>query len=241
MKIIPAIDIKHGKVVRLTQGRADLETIYSDSPLEMAKHWASYGVELIHIVDMDGAFEGYPKNLAIVKEIERQVKSKIELGGGIRDEDTIDLVLRAGVDNVVIGTRALDKEFLTRAAKRFGEKIVVAIDARNGVVFTKGWLEKTKTNAVDFAYQLEDYGIKRINYTDIGRDGMLEGPNIEPIERLLEATTLEVVVGGGVSTLADIERLKALGKEGLAGIIIGKALYEGRIDLKEAMKICGTE
>lgn len=241
MKIIPAIDIKHGKVVRLTQGRADLETVYSDSPLEMARHWASYGVGLIHIVDMDGAFEGYPKNLAVVKEIARQIKPKIELGGGMRDEDTIDLVLRAGVDNVVIGTRALDKEFLSRVAKKFGEKIVVAIDARNGVVFTKGWLEKTKTNAVDFAYQLEDYGIKRINYTDIGRDGMLEGPNIEPIERLLEATTLEVVIGGGISSLADIERLKALESKGLAGIIIGKALYEGRIDLKEAIAICGTE
>jgi len=241
MKIIPAIDIKHGKVVRLTQGRADLETVYSDSPLEMARHWASYGVGLIHIVDMDGAFEGYPKNLAVVKEIARQIKPKIELGGGMRDEDTIDLVLRAGVDNVVIGTRALDKEFLSRVAKKFGEKIVVAIDARNGVVFTRGWLEKTKTNAVDFAYQLEDYGIKRINYTDIGRDGMLEGPNIEPIERLLEATTLEVVIGGGISSLADIERLKALESKGLAGIIIGKALYEGRIDLKEAIAICGTE
>jgi len=238
MKIIPAIDIKGGKVVRLEQGKFDRETVYPSSPLEVAKKWASFGAGLIHIVDLDGALEGRLKNLAVVKEIAEKVSVKIELGGGIRDEAAIKEALDAGVDKVVIGTKALDKKFLKTIAAKFPGKIVVGIDARDGFVATKGWMFKTKTSAIELAKEIERAGIKTVNYTDIARDGMMTGPNISGIKELLGATKLEVIASGGVSTIDDIRRLKELESDGLAGVIIGKALYEGRIDLKEAIDIC---
>lgn len=241
MKVIPAIDIRGGKVVRLIQGAPELETVYSESPLEMAEKWASFGVDLIHVVDLDGAIEGSLRNLVIVKEMVKRIKAKIELGGGIRDEETIKKVLDAGVDKVVIGTKALDEKFLETVRKEFKDNVIVAIDAREGIVQTRGWVFITKVRARDLAKKVEDIGIKRINYTDISRDGTLEGPNIRSIKALLKATKVEIVASGGVSTIDDVKRLKSLEKNGLVGLIIGKALYENTIDLKEALDICSQK
>ncbi len=241
MKVIPAIDIRGGKVVRLIQGAVERETVYSDSPVKMAENWSSYGVDLIHIVDLDGAMEGYPKNLGIVKEIVKRIKTPVELGGGIRDEKTIKAVLGCGVDKVVIGTKALDEKFLEKIEKEFRDKIVVSIDASRGMVHTKGWVFKTKIKAIDLAKRVESLGVKRINYTDIGKDGTLEGPNIKSIEALIKSVGIDVIAAGGISTIEDVKNLKPLEKEGLKGIIIGKALYENTVDLKEAMRICSQK
>jgi len=240
MIVVPAIDIKGGKVVRLTQGAYEKETVYNDSPLSVAREWAACGASLIHVVDLDGALEGNFKNLEIVKEIVSKVDSRIEMGGGIRDEVTIRMLLDIGVEKVVLGTKALDDEFLKRCLKEFGKKIVVGADARDGIIHTKGWLFKTKMKGVDFARNAERLGAHTINYTDISRDGMLTGPNFNGVRELLEATSLDIVAGGGISSIEDVKKLNALssGKRRLAGIIIGKALYEKTVDLKEAIKIC---
>ena len=238
MIIIPAIDIRGGKVVRLTQGKVAFETVYFDSPLEVAKMWAACGADLLHIVDLDGAIEGKFRNLELVKKISRSVDAKIELGGGLRDIDTIKEALDSGVEKVVVGTKALDEKFLSDAVKKFGEKIVAGIDAKDGVVFTKGWLTKTGTKAVDLAKRMADIGVKTINYTDIARDGMLEGPNIKALKEMLGAIRIGIVAAGGISKLDDVKRLKSLEADGLKGMIIGKALYEKTIDLREAIRVC---
>lgn len=241
MIAIPAIDIKGGRVVRLSQGEFSRQTTYSDSPLETAKKWESFGVEMIHIVDLDGALEGGLRNLDVVGLIARSVRPKIELGGGIRDLETIERAIAAGVEKVVIGTKALDQKFLESAARRFRGNIVAGIDARDGLVHTRGWTLKTGITAIELARRIGSTGISTINYTDISKDGMLEGPNIEALRELLEATKLDIVAAGGVSGIEDISKLKALEKEGLKGVIIGKALYEGRLDLAEAIKICSQK
>ena len=237
MRIIPAIDLRGGKVVRLSQGMADRETVYSDSPVDIAVKWAETGVDMIHIVDLDGAFEGELRNLPVVKDIVRAVKPRIELGGGMRDEASIQMALDAGVDKVVIGTRALDRRFLEKIVVIHGKKIVVGLDARAGMVRTKGWTSETDIKAIELARSIEASGVKTVNYTDISRDGMLEGPNIESLRELLRAVDMDIVAAGGVSTIEDVRNLKGIESEGLSGIIIGKALYEGRIDLREAMAI----
>lgn len=241
IQVIPAIDIKGGKVVRLTQGRPSEETVYFDSPLEIAQNLASFGVGLIHIVDLDGALEGRPKNLEIVKIIAKKIEPKVELGGGMRDEATIKKVLDSGVEKVVIGTKALDREFLKRIAGLFRERIVVGIDAREGIVHTKGWQVKTVVKAIDLAKEIESSGIKTVNYTDISRDGMLEGPNIDSLRELLKATSLNVVAAGGISNIDDLKKLRSLECDGLKGVIIGKAFYENKIDLKEAIEVCSQK
>ena len=238
MRVIPAIDIKGGKVVRLSQGDASKETIYSHSPIEIARRWASAGVELIHVVDLDGALTGRLVNFDIVKEMAESVKVKIELGGGIRDADTIQMILDAGIDKVVIGTRALDNDFLKDIGKRFGPSIVAGIDAKDGLVRTKGWVSETGTKAIDLAKRIEAEGIRTIIYTDISRDGMMEGPNIPGLEAMLESVKIDVIASGGVSTIDDLRELKALESKGLVGVIVGKALYEGKLDLSEAVSLC---
>lgn len=237
MQIIPAIDIRGGKVVRLTQGLADKVKVYSESPLDIAKKWDSFGVGMIHIVDLDAAFEGSSKNLGIVEKIVKNVKAKIELGGGMRTAENITAAFNCGVEKVVVGTKALDSDFLQMIVKIYGDRIVVGIDAKNGMVRTKGWLLDTRIKAADLVGNIEKAGVKTINYTDIARDGMLTGPNLNGIRDLLEITNMKVVVGGGISKLEDIEKLKALEEFGLEGVIVGKALYEGTVDLAEAIKI----
>jgi len=238
MIVIPAIDIRHGKVVRLSQGEYSRQTTYSDSPLETAKRWESFGVEMIHIVDLDGALEGKPCNLDVVAQIARSVKPRIELGGGIRNEDSIRRAIDAGVEKVVIGTGALDPKFLDSAVKSFRSNIVAGIDARDGMVHTKGWIFKTEITAIELARKISSAGIDTINYTDISKDGMLAGPNIDSLRELIGAVKLKIVAAGGVSSIEDVKKLKALEADGLAGIIIGKAFYEGKLDLAEAIKIC---
>lgn len=238
IKVIPAIDIKGGKVVRLTQGAADKQTVYSDSPFEMAEKWAAFDVDMIHIVDLDGAMTGRLVNLALVEQIAKSIKPRIELGGGIRDEAALKLVFDSGIDKAVIGTKALDNKFITKVAKKFGKRIVVAMDARDNFVRTEGWVSQTRIKIMDLLNAIEKSGIKTINYTDISKDGMLEGPNIDHIKSFLKATDLDVVAAGGVSSLEDVRQLKTLEKDGLKGMIIGKALYENKIDLADAIAIC---
>jgi len=236
--VIPAIDIRGSKVVRLAQGKAEYETVYFDSPLEVAGMWAAQGADLIHVVDLDGAIFGEPKNLESVREIIDNINVKIELGGGIRDEETVRGLINAGIEKVVIGTGALEEDFISKVSKRFGNRIVVGIDARDGMVLTRGWLFKTEMKAVDLAGKMADLGIKTINYTDISRDGMLKGPNINGLKKILKVKGMDIIASGGVSTIEDVERLKALEGEGLKGMIIGKALYEKTVDLREAIEVC---
>jgi len=238
MKIIPAIDIRGGRVVRLAQGAAELETVYSEDPVAVAQKWAAFGVELIHVVDLDGALKGKPVNLAVVKKMRNGIRSKIELGGGMRNEAAIESAFAAGLDKVVIGTRALEENFVRQVTQKYGDKIVAGVDAAFGSVRVQGWLLDAKISVKDFVKRLEDNGIKTINYTDILKDGMLEGPNIDGLREVLNSTKMDVVASGGVTTLDDIKKLKALGKRNLTGVIIGKALYENAIDLHEAMRIC---
>jgi phosphoribosylformimino-5-aminoimidazole carboxamide ribotide isomerase len=238
MIVIPAIDIRDGKVVRLAQGKFSEQTTYSASPVEMAKRWACCGAEMIHIVDLDGAALGIPQNLALVRQIADAVDVKLELGGGIRSEDSICKAIEAGVSKVVIGTRALDEKFLGDAVKKYGDRLVVGVDASDGLVVTKGWVHKTTMSAIEFANKVESMGVKTINYTDISKDGMLEGPNIESLNELLDATGIDVVLAGGISSIEDMKRLISLKAKRLKGVIVGKALYEGRLDLAEAIKAC---
>ncbi len=238
MQVIPAIDIKGGKVVRLAQGRAEAETVYSDDPIEVAERWAAFNVKLIHIVDLDGALSGKLKNFDLIKKIARSVAPKIELGGGIRDTRTIEMVIKAGIGKVCIGTKALDSRFLGMIVKNYKNKIVVSIDAKEGIVYSKGWVYKTRRPAIDLAKEAAQLGIITINYTDISRDGMLRGPNIRSLKELIEAVPIDIVAAGGISSMEDVRKLKDLGSAGLSGMIIGKALYENRIDLGEAIKIC---
>lgn len=241
MIAIPAIDIRGGRVVRLSQGKFSDETVYRGSPVEMAKRWEAAGAGMIHIVDLDGAAEGRPVNLDVVGKIASSVKSAIELGGGIRDADSVRRAVDAGVSKVVIGTRALDARFLSDIVKEFSGIIVAGIDAREGLVRTKGWTVGTSEKAVDLARRVESAGVRTVNYTDISRDGMLGGPSIDSVRELLDKTGLEIVLAGGISSLDDIKRLKEIPGRGIKGVIIGKALYEGRLELSEAIKVCGED
>lgn len=241
IKVIPAIDIKGGKVVRLTQGKAELETVYFDSPLEAARMWVSMGADFLHVVDLDGAIEGEFKNLKLVQEMVKDVKAGIELGGGLRDERVIEEVLNAGIAKVVIGTKALDEKFLSDLLRRFDDRIVLGIDAKDGFAYIKGWLYKSKLKATDLVNRAVRVGVKTINYTDISRDGMLEGPNVDSLRAILKIAKVDVIASGGISRIEDVKTLKALEGEGLKGIIIGKALYEKTIDLREAIEICEAQ
>ena len=241
IKIIPAIDLRHGKVVRLIHGDVRMETIYSSSPLEMAQRWAAYGVEMIHVVDLDGAIKGRLVNFDMVANIAKKIKVKIEFGGGIREKADVKRALDAGIEKVVIGTKALDDKFMSELGEEYGDRVVVGIDAKEGIVHTKGWLFKTELRVIDLAEKIKAAGIKTINYTDISRDGTLEGPNINSLRELLRVQGLNIVASGGVSNIKDIKLLKTLEKEGLSGIIIGKALYEHKIDLSEAIEVCGKD
>ncbi len=238
MIIIPAVDIKNGRCVRLRQGRMDEETVFSDDPAAMAARWAGTGARLIHVVDLDGAGQKRPKNLTAIRNILEAVDAEIQVGGGIRSEETVRTLLDAGVGRVVIGTEAINNPQMVKAACRdHPGRIVVGIDARNGKVAVEGWTRTTEVAATDLARSFEDAGVAAINFTDIHRDGMQTGPNIEETQRLAEAVTIPIVASGGVSTLADIHRLLDLASVGVTGIITGRALYEGTLDLKAAMEL----
>lgn len=238
MIIIPAVDIRQGKCVRLLQGRLDAETVFSDDPAAMALRWAEIGARLIHVIDLDGAFNQRPKNLQAIKKIIGTIDAPIQVGGGIRDMKTIREYMTLGVGKVIIGTEAIrNPDLVKRAARDFPGRVVVAIDARNGKVAIEGWTETTRVSAVDLAKKFEDCGVSAINFTDIHRDGMQTGPNIDQTRRLAEAVTVPVVASGGVSTLKDIENLLPLETVGVTGVITGKALYSGSLDLKAAIAL----
>ena len=236
MIIIPAVDIKNGKCVRLLQGRKEDVTVFSEDPVAMAKRWAAEGAEVIHVVDLDGAFEKKPRNLDTVKAIIANVKAAVQVGGGIRDDGTIQAYLEAGATRVIIGTEAIrDPSWVKTICRKYPNKIIIGIDARDGMVAIEGWTETTRITAVDLAKKFEDSEVAAINFTDIHRDGMQSGPNIEATRHLAESVKIPIVASGGVSTLKDIKDLIQLRAVGVTGVITGRALYAGTLDLKEAI------
>ena len=237
MYIIPAIDLRDGKCVRLYQGKAETQTIYSEEPAEVARKWVSEGATYLHIVDLDGAMAGSMKNMDAVRAITKAVHVPVQLGGGIRDAETVANVLHAGISRVIIGTRACDLDFLRSLVAQFGGKIVVGIDAKDGMVSVQGWKEVTSIKALHLAKRVEEAGVKTIIYTDVARDGALKGPNIEAIEKMLDTIDINVIASGGVTTTGDVWSLCQLSDRGLAGMIIGKALYTGGIMLNEILEI----
>lgn len=239
MLIIPAIDIKDGCVVRLVQGRTN-KRVYSKDPLKTAKYWVGQGAKLIHIVDLDAALSGKIKNLGAVKNIARSVNVPIQFGGGARSIEAIKLLLNSGIQRVVLGTRAAeDEDFLKKVFKAFRNRIIVSIDAQAGKVLIKGWQAKItgRKNVLDFVYSLKEMGFKEFIYTDILKDGTLSGANIKGVKGLLKKSGMRIIASGGISSLEDIYKLKLLEKKGLIGVIVGKALYEGRFTLKEALRL----
>ena len=238
MLIIPAIDIKDGRCVRLFQGDMDKETVYFDKPLDAARHWAQQGATLIHIVDLNGAVEGRPVHMREVATICQETGLSIELGGGLRSVEAVEVALHLGVSRVVIGTAAYDSaEFLRALCERFPEKIVVGIDARKGKVAVKGWKETTSMAAVELARRCAAEGASRIIYTDISRDGTRKGINIEETRKIAQAVKIPVIASGGVATLDDIRALKPIEEEGVEGVIVGRALYTGAFALSDAIAI----
>ena len=238
MIVIPAIDIKNGKCVRLQQGRMDRETVFGEDPAAMARRWEVDGAEMIHVVDLDGAIEKKPRNLVSIKRILDAVKIPIQDGGGIRDIATIEMYLSVGIRRIIIGTEAIRNPALVQeACRKYPGRIVVGIDARKGLVAIEGWIETTQTRAVDLARRFEQSGVVAINFTDIHRDGMQTGPNLEATRELAESVSIPVVASGGVSTLKDIRNLIPLEPFGVIGVITGKALYAGTLNLKEAIAL----
>jgi len=236
MILIPAIDLKQGHCVRLRQGNMDESTVFSDDPVAMAGKWVSQGCRRLHIVDLDGAFEGQPVNADVIEEICAGFPGlPIQIGGGIRSIETVEAYLAAGVSFVIIGTMAVKKPgFVDDLCTEFPDRVIVGIDARNGKVATQGWEKKTDIAAADLARRFEDQGVVAIVYTDISRDGMMQGVNIDATRLLAEAISVPVIASGGVTDMRDIKRLNAIKEAGIDGVIIGRALYERTISLPEA-------
>ena len=236
VRIIPAVDIKDGKCVRLTQGKEDQETIYSDNPLAMAQHWDEQGAQLIHVVDLDGAFQGLPKNVDIIKDIINNSTVDIQVGGGIRSVEAIESYIKAGAYRVILGTIALKQPTLVKqACAEFPGKIMIGIDAQDGQVAVKGWTEVSTQTTSQLVKLMEPLGVAGFIYTDISRDGMLQGPNLFSIRQFAQETDLPVIASGGVGGIQDVVNLLSLESEGVDGMIIGKALYDKKLDYKEAL------
>ena len=239
MQLIPAIDLKDGHCVRLEQGDMKVSTTFGEDPAAMARRWVNAGARRLHLVDLNGAFAGKPINEPAIKSILREVGSEIpvQLGGGIRDLDTIERYLDGGISYVIIGTAAVKSPgFLRDACTAFGGHIIVGLDAKDGKVATDGWSKLTGHEVVDLARKFEDYGIEGVIYTDIGRDGMLSGINIDATVRLAQALKVPVIASGGLSDIADIERLCAVAFEGVGGVICGRSIYTGVLDFTAAQK-----
>ena len=237
MLLIPAIDLKDGHCVRLKQGDMDQSTTFGEDPTVMARSWVSKGARRLHLVDLNGAFAGKPKNEQAIRKILKEVGSEVDvqLGGGIRDLDTIERYLDAGLRYVIIGTTAVKNPgFLQDACTAFGGHIIVGLDAKDGKVATDGWSKLSGHDVIDLSKKFQDYGVESIIYTDIGRDGMLTGINIEATLKLAQALTIPVIASGGLSNMADIEALCAVEDEGIEGVICGRAVYSGDLDFEAA-------
>jgi len=237
MLLIPAIDLKDGQCVRLQQGDMDKATTFSESPADMATHWLDQGARRLHLVDLNGAFAGQPQNRAAIRAILQEVDSDVpvQLGGGIRDLDTIERVIDAGITYVIVGTAAVKNPgFLRDACSAFGGHIIVGLDAKDGKVATDGWSKLTGHAVIDLALKFQDWGVESVIYTDIGRDGMLTGINVEATVKLAQALTIPVIASGGLAGMADIQALCAVQDEGIEGVICGRAIYSGALDFAAA-------
>ncbi len=240
MLIIPAIDLKDGQCVRLRQGRMEETTVFSDDPLAMADRWVAAGARRLHLVDLNGAFAGEPVNGAVVKAIaERHPELPIQIGGGIRSAETIAAYLAAGVSYVIVGTKAVQEpDFVTEMCRRYPGHIIVGIDARGGWVATDGWAEVSSVKATDLVRRFARDGVSAIVYTDIDRDGMMQGVNVEATVAMARAAAIPVIASGGITNMADIRRLLEVADEGILGAITGRAIYEGTLDVAEAQRLC---
>ncbi|MGB0361287.1 MAG: 1-(5-phosphoribosyl)-5-[(5-phosphoribosylamino)methylideneamino]imidazole-4-carboxamide isomerase [Endozoicomonas sp.] len=240
MFIIPAIDLKNGSCVRLRQGEMGDTTVFGDDPVAMASRWVNAGCRRLHLIDLNGAFAGTPVNAdAICGITKKYPELPIQIGGGIRDLTTIDAYLNSGVSWVIIGTKAVtDPEFVKEACRQFTGHIIVGIDAKNGLVATDGWAKITDVKAISLAQQFEQDGVSAIIYTDISRDGMMQGVNVEATRQLANSMSIPVIASGGVTNMDDIRALKAVSSEGIEGVITGRAIYEGTLDLAEAQRYC---
>lgn len=238
MIIYPAIDIRGGRCVRLTEGRFDAETVFADDPAEMALKWAALGAEYLHLVDLDGALAGESKNGAVVERILQNVKIPVQLGGGIRNLATIDKLLSLGVSRVILGSVAVkNPQLVEEACRKYPGHIAVGIDAKNGEAAIEGWGQGGGVAAVELAQKIAQYGVDKIIYTDISRDGMLSGVNVEATAALARACGVPIIASGGVASLEDIRRVKSVEADGVCGCIIGKAIYTGAVDLKAALAL----
>jgi phosphoribosylformimino-5-aminoimidazole carboxamide ribotide isomerase len=237
MLLIPAIDLKNGQCVRLRQGRMDDVTVFSSDPVSVAKRWADEGAERLHVVDLDGAIKGQPVNLKVVEQIAEAVKIPVQIGGGVRDEETVQRYLNAGVAYIIIGTKAVNTpHFLRDLCIEYPRHIIVGLDAKDGRVALNGWAKVTHHDVVEMAQHCERDGVEAIIYTDIGRDGMMNGFNAASTQKLAKAVNTPVIASGGVSSLDDIRTLKEIEPDGVTGAIIGRALYEGGLSLKDCLK-----
>ncbi len=238
MIVIPAIDIKDGRCVRLRQGKMSDETIFSDRPEEMAVKWYQKGAERLHLVDLDGAVQGRPVNQKVIKRIVLSVPISVELGGGIRDTATLEAYFELGLHYLILGTGVLkDPQFVENACKRFPGRIILGIDARDNRIAVEGWTEETDLKPLDVVQKFEACGVAAIIYTDIHRDGMGSGPNLEATRALARAVKIPVIVSGGISGIEDVINVSRLANDGIMGMITGRALYDGRLDLAEAVKV----
>ncbi|MDY6854059.1 MAG: 1-(5-phosphoribosyl)-5-[(5-phosphoribosylamino)methylideneamino]imidazole-4-carboxamide isomerase [Thermodesulfobacteriota bacterium] len=241
MEIIPAIDLKEGKCVRLLQGDMDKATIFSEDPVDAARMWEKRGANLIHIVDLDGSIAGKPKNKEIIEKIMKSIHIPIQLGGGIRDLSTMDQYLSLGVNRVILGTVALESpDLVQKACERYPGRILAGIDSKDGLVAIRGWTEVTKKRSEEAAKELETFGVIALIFTDIKRDGMQTGPNIESTKKLAQSVHTPVIASGGVSTIKDIEELLKIEEFGVTGVIIGKALYTNSLRLEDAIKLASS-
>ncbi|PFA16191.1 MULTISPECIES: 1-(5-phosphoribosyl)-5-[(5-phosphoribosylamino)methylideneamino]imidazole-4-carboxamide isomerase [Bacillus cereus group] len=235
MEIFPAIDLKQGRCVRLYQGEFQKETVMNENPVAQALLFEKLGARTLHIVDLDGAVAGQSMNLSVIENICKAVRIPVQVGGGIRSLETIERLLSVGVEKVILGTAALyDRSFLEEAVRLYGENIIVGIDAKNGYVATRGWLDVSEISYIELAKEMENTGVQTIVFTDIAKDGTLEGPNFEQLQLLQKAVDIRIVASGGVCSLQDVQKLKNMN---VYGVIIGKALYEKTIDLEEALQV----
>jgi phosphoribosylformimino-5-aminoimidazole carboxamide ribotide isomerase len=238
MIVIPALDLKDGRCVRLVQGRMDQESVYSEDPVQMAKHWEAKGAERLHVVDLNGAVAGTPIHRSLIEEITGSIHIPVEVGGGIRDLETIETYLFSGARWTILGTAALrNPHLLEEANRRFPGRIILAVDVRKGKVAIEGWNEVLPREAIELTKQFDGMGLSAMVFTDIERDGMEKGLNWEMTKVFARATSTPVIASGGISGIEDIERLKEIEQDGIIGVIVGRALYTGRLDLEEAIRV----